>query len=366
VTGDACRVCESITMRTGSFVHLMAIRTGDGGMSARQREPGFTVPHQREGGRCESIDRMTRLTKVREFCCELSCMRVLVAWHARLGFRVIVRSHAFGLVALPARYGQVFSRERVARGRVKFHIERGGLEAVYRMARPAFDSRGPLRELTAVLVRMAIDTSGVPDRRAETRSLVTVAAEDGRVLAGQRVTCAAVIEIGERRRSRDAPSGCLVALLARRRKTAVVRVAMAARTLAERNALETYRCAFSLGRVTSLAGHLLMQAGKRKPRLHVIEVRNGLPRSRRMAAYALRAQLSGVLVFVAGQAGRLQPEIALRRVTLIAGERRMPSFKRIARLRVVELRDTAGPTDEIEIATGMLGVTPNAVALTFS
>src|SRR6185503_7174775 len=102
---------------------------------------------------------------------------------------------------------------------------------------------------------MTIDTFGAAHRCAEIRCLVTIAACNRHVLACEGVGRATVIEIGNHRCSRHAPARRLMALLAGARKPAIVRIAMAARTLAERDARKSNRQALLLWCVTPFASH---------------------------------------------------------------------------------------------------------------
>jgi hypothetical protein len=149
---------------------------------------------------------------------------------------------------------------------------------------------------------------------------VTVAACNSSVFASQRVCGAAVIEIRKNRTSRHAPACSVVALLACASKPSFMGIHVAVRTLTESKSLETNRRSLLVRRVTTLAGNASVKPRECKARLRMIELRHRLPRRRRVAALALRAELSLMLILVARHAVGLQREKTFRCVTLSAGE----------------------------------------------
>ncbi len=80
---------------------------------------------------------------------------------------------------------------------------------------------------------------------------------------------------------------------------------------------ETRRAAGGLGLVTFFAGNSLVQTGQRVARLGVIELLCGLPIRSVMAARAILAQLSFVIVHVAGHTFLRHTEIGLAEIFIL-------------------------------------------------
>ena len=86
------------------------------------------------------------------------------------------------------------------------------------------------------------------------------------------------------------------------REAAVMRVAVAIRTFAERQTCVA-RFVIGAGRVALCTSHRRMQSGQRKARLTVIELSGLPPIIVRVALQAILAQASGMRVLVTRRAG---------------------------------------------------------------
>ena len=121
--------------------------------------------------------------------------------------------------------------ERILGGRVILHSKNRGLEAVQIVARRAITSVRAGPELTLVRILVAVHAFRERHRRFEVPVGVTIAARDGGVFAKQGIFCLGVVEplqLGD-----AVPVRRVMAGLARRRKTAFVRIRVATRTLRE-------------------------------------------------------------------------------------------------------------------------------------
>jgi hypothetical protein len=125
------------------------------------------MPRKGKCRRCETIDRMARLTLVAVPGHELSGMRVLMARHARFEFRVVVGGQALRLMALTACDNRMFPGQRISRRCVKLEVKLRRFEAFNGVACPAFNARCAGGELSGVLVGVTIDTPRATDGSAE-------------------------------------------------------------------------------------------------------------------------------------------------------------------------------------------------------
>jgi hypothetical protein len=163
---------------------------------------------------------------------ELPVVNVLMATAAlRLGDSKY-GALALGDVALVAFHLRMFAFEWIAAGRMLFHAEGRGLEAVHLMAGGAIAAARQRRELPSVVVRVAVGAGRMGHRRFEITLGVTFAARYAAVLSKKRKCRFGVVEAFELRYSR--PTGSAVARLARSFETALMRICMAAGACGER------------------------------------------------------------------------------------------------------------------------------------
>jgi hypothetical protein len=130
--------------------------------------------------------------------------------------------------------------------------------------------------------------------------------------------------------------------------------------------------------VTPLAPNLLMQASQRVTALAVVEALRRLPCFKRMATFAVGAELPAMLVLMAGEAslGKAQEgsvrildlkgaEILLRDklflVALLTSQRGVLSLQKISALAVIKGITSSRPRHNAEGASQMLRVTPHTI-----
>ena len=296
VIGPACSV------RSGSF--SMAVFAGGGGVRTFQGKRGRLVARQAECRGLETIYGVTILAPAGvRGPCELPPMWVAMTVSARFEGGMIVGVEAGGRVALCARHSSVFGGERKCRGRMPRFRERGGPEAIRGVAGAALAVIGAALKLTPVLILVAIHALRMRDRSLEVRVLMALLAGQGGVLALQRELRLTVVErVGQ---ANLAPAAGIVAAFAARRERSLVRVPMTPAALREFEP----RVLSDLGirrerRMAPGARNLLVAAGQGKAGAGVVERNRRLPVGWVVAALAICSQLSGVAVFVAGQALR--------------------------------------------------------------
>ncbi len=172
---------------------------------------------------------------------------------------------------------------------------------------------GATCELAAVGIGLvAIDALGKGDRLFEITGGVARDARDRGVLTEQRIFCFGVIE--GKVLSNFFPAGGGVAVLARFLELTPMRIEMARGAGAKFHVLEARGAARCIGLVTFFAGDFDVHAGKRIAGFGVIEVFCCLPILGVMAGGAILAELTLVVVLVAGDAFLRQAHVGLRQI----------------------------------------------------
>lgn len=175
------------------------------------------------------------------------------------------------------------------------------------MATLAFAPIGTLRELSLVLILVAIGANIMRNSRFEIAILMAAHAGHIRMLALQRKLRLRVVELGGE--ARLLPRRRCVTGIAAWLERAFVRIAMAVRAVCELEP-RVARLTVSPRRVATLAQHIAVFAGKRKLRLRMIEFlpidRRAFPSRRRVASRAISAKAALVLIFVAIRASGCQ------------------------------------------------------------
>lgn len=172
---------------------------------------------------------------------------------------------------------------------------------------------GAARKLAAVRIGLvAVDTLGEGDRLFKIAGGMTRDARDRGVLTEQRIFCFGVIE--GKVLSNFFPAGGGVAMLARFLELTPMRIEMARGAGAKFHVLETRGAARCIGLVTFFAGDFGVQAGEWVPGFGMIEVFCCLPILGVMAGGAILAELTLVVVLVAGDAFLRQAHVGLRQI----------------------------------------------------
>lgn len=159
------------------------------------------------------------------------------------------------------------------------------------MASGALAAIGPFRELSLVRIGLvAVGALREHNRLLEISAAMTLNAADRSMFSEQRKLGFRVIEFLVQTRRKLLPSTCVVAGLASLRKRAVVRIAMAVRALAERNACVS-RFIVRAGRMAFFTRDLHVRTGQWIARLRVIKLLrvDRLPIGRIMALGAVVA-----------------------------------------------------------------------------
>jgi hypothetical protein len=175
------------------------------------------------------------------------------------------------------------------------------------------------------------------------------------------------------------PTGGVVTALARSLKCAPVRILVttAARRKRKILVLHVRLAVFGQRVMTTAAGYLLMQPGKRVAGGRVIESGRGLPGLKTMAPRAVLIELPAMFVRVARAAGCGESEIGtiqvfdpndfpqrrrnvLGRVALTAGSFGVHAGEYVAGLPVVEVIVGWLPLDDVELGAKVLGVAAGA------
>jgi len=183
---------------------------------------------------------------------------------------------------------------------VFFQSEGRGLEAFEIVAAAALRAASPLGELAPVFILMAIHALLEGDRLLEVTFAMASQTIHLLMLSDQGVFGLRVVEsLVQCRRGDTLPTACVMAGLATLLcETATMRIAVAVRTLAERQA-DVTRLVVRARSMALLASHLRMQPGERVSCLGVIE---------------LLCRLLPVVVVVALKA--IRPEPALVRILM--------------------------------------------------
>lgn len=134
-------------------VGLVAIRTGNGNMSAAQTEASVLMHRKRKGGWPESLHGMAVLTAIQmRRRRELTNMLVFMAIGARSEFQLVNSGGSGRNVTLRASYRGMFCFQRIGGSSVLFWSEIGRFESLDRMTRRALASICPFQELASVRI----------------------------------------------------------------------------------------------------------------------------------------------------------------------------------------------------------------------
>jgi len=365
------------------FLLAMAVETDDRGVRSSQRELRGLMTDERECGRTEAIDGMAVFaTVVKRGARELAAVRIAMTVVAGLECRVVVRCNSSGSVALPASDSAVLAQERKA-GRLVIRLrERCGAESLLGVTGGAVRAIGAARELSFVLVLMAIEAACVGDGDCEIGGLVTFSAGEAVVLSQERKLRTAMVERGG---DAHLPPGVgVVAGLTARRERAAVRVLVAAGALGkvEMGVLDDFRVVRHRA-VALRAGDVLVAAGQREVRRVVIEGSHRLPLRGAVALLAIRTQLAGMAILVARAAGGGEAQERLAQflgrnvlaladryaggvVALLALESGVPAEEGKAGFAVVELFLGRRPADDAEFCAVVFGMATRAVEVSLS
>jgi len=164
---------------------------------------------------------------------ELTLVCILMALGADCKRNPVGSLLAFGYVALRALRFCVFRQQRISRLRVIVDGEDCRLPAALGVTRFAVTPVGPARELSSVLILVAVQTARKRHRRLEILGLMAIPAGCCRVFAEQRIIRPVVIEPVVRKQL--LPAACRVATRAVSAKSAAVDILMAGSAEAERN-----------------------------------------------------------------------------------------------------------------------------------
>lgn len=182
------------------------------------------MPRETEGGRLKTVNGVALFTAVAERrVCELPAVRVAVAVHAGLERGVVIGVETARLMTFCARYCGVLAGKTKPRVFAICHGVLRRAEAGIRVTRTAF-AAGTVRELAFVRILVAIHALRVRNGRLEICVFVALQASHRRVLPGQREVGLVMVKCV--RRADLAPALLVMAGLASRRESPVVRIAV--------------------------------------------------------------------------------------------------------------------------------------------
>ena len=193
---------------------------------------------------------------------ELSIVVILVAIGAALKLYLEERVFSLRDMTLGTLDAEVLPFQRIGRGGVELCRECRRLEAVHGMAGRALHTSGPFGELAAMRIGLvAIHALGEGDRLLEISACMASRTIHSRVFPLQRILGFRMIEVPIHRNQRNSlPAFGVMARLTALRKTAVVHVRMAIRTLGKRYA-RIARLGVGARRVALFTLHLGMRSG---------------------------------------------------------------------------------------------------------
>lgn len=231
---------------------------------------------------------------------ELPIVWVLVAFGALREGDLISRRRARRHVAFRAFNLRVLALQRIGRGGMFLHSECCGFPAIDHMARRAFSLVPARAKLPAMLVLVAIHAFGEGHRLLEIRIGVALGALNVGVFAQQGKFRPGMVELLGGSNLFPAVRG--VARFAGLRKSTVMYIGVAIRTLSKGDAGEPCGASWLRRSVALLTGDLRVQAGEWEACFRMIDFCGRFPVGEIVALQAVRTELVVVYIFVASGA----------------------------------------------------------------
>lgn len=359
---------------------FVAVGAGHGKVSAGKNELRFFVARKGKSGGLVAFQTVAAVTSVEvRRCGKLSGVTVAVAIRATIELHLEQRVLALGNMALGALHVRVPPFQGISTRSVFGHGEGRRLPPAHLVARGALPVIRPLRELPIMRIRfVAIHARGKGQRLFEIAVGVAPCAVHAEMLSFQPILRLRVVETLIHRAERNLlPAHGGVAGLATLRKTSMMRILMAVRTLVEGNA-RIARLVVGPRSMALGALNLRVQSGQRIARLRVIELRDAdrLPLFDVMTLLAGLSEPSVVRILVTSGAGRGQAQIGAaqvfdldrrplrrhnsrRRVATIAGQPCVLALKRVSSFFVIE--SFCVPLDQRKVFTIVFGMAAGAL-----